>query len=409
MKKKGDRSSLKLKDRNFKLNTLLEVSNAINNLESDLDLFAHFRTVLIEKLSLGKGLLISKMDTWSVNIRFGEQLDFYNEDLINKCSEYSRITVLNDVEESILSSFDVLIPIYHKSEPLSYLLLGDFEGEKIEVSPIIRHLPFIQTLTNLIVVAQENKRLFNENLKQVALKKELDLARTMQKMLMPVGIPERNDLDIYALYQPHQEVGGDYYDFFQVSENETVFCMADISGKGISAALLMSNFQAMMHAILEYDRDMEKLVRSLNNRLLKNTKGEKFITAFIALYNHETNVLQYVNAGHQPALFYNGKEVVELSHGTTILGAIDILPHLDVGEIIVAPNSTLITFTDGVCELENDSLEEFGIESLKKNLMSSNDMDITRLISEIMGSINTFKGNMEFNDDLALMGIRFTH
>jgi len=118
------------------------------------------------------------------------------------------------------------------------LLLGDFDGEKIEVSPIIRHLPFIQTLTNLIVVAQENKRLYNENLKQVALQRELELASQMQNMLIPEKIPERSDLDISALYKPHQVVGGDYYDFFTISKNKTVFCMADVSGKGVSAAYL---------------------------------------------------------------------------------------------------------------------------------------------------------------------------
>ena len=171
--------------------------------------------------------------------------------------------------------------------------------------------------------------------------------------------------------------------------------------------MLMSNFQAMMHAILEYDRDLEKLARSLNHRLLKNANGEKFITAFIAIYDHETAELKYVNAGHQPALICNGEEVIELTEGTTILGALDDLPHLKIGSVRVAPNSTLIAYTDGVCELENDKLEEFGTENLKRILLVSNGKNIRDLIDEITVSIDQFRGEVEFNDDLALMGVRF--
>ena len=144
------------------------------------------------------------------------------------------ISVLNNHDDPILSKFDVIIPIFHKEKTLSYLLLGDFDGEKIEVSPIIRHLPFIQTITNLIVVAQENKRLFAESIANASMQTELELASRMQNMLIPETIPARKDLDVYSVYQPHQIVGGDYYDFFKISEDETGFCIADVSGKGIS-------------------------------------------------------------------------------------------------------------------------------------------------------------------------------
>ena len=407
MKKRGDRASDRLKERNFKLNTLLEVSTAINNLESDEQLFRHFQEILTDKLNLGKALLLSNIKGWNVDLYFGEMPAFRLGKLVEKCSPFNRITVLNDEEDTFLSKFDVIIPIFHKSNILSYLLLGDFDGEKIEVSPVIRHLPFVQTLTNLIVVAQENRRLFEENLERAAFKRELELASQMQNMLIPVHIPERNDLDISAVYQPHQVVGGDYYDFFKISEDKTVFCMADVSGKGISAAIVMSNFQAMMHAILAYDHDLEKLAHSLNERVFKNANGEKFITAFISIFNHRDRTLSYVNAGHQPALLSYGEDVIELEKGSPVLGAFDELPHLQLGEVSVKAGSNLIMYTDGVCEIENAKKIEFGVEGLKKILASYTNAPSKTLLDTIIKDINTYKGNLPYPDDLALMSIRF--
>ena len=407
MKKSADRASHKLKERNFKLSALLEVSTAINELESDQALFSHFQDILTNKLNLGRGLLLSYISDWSVDMYFGDMPAFRLGKLVDKCSPFNRITVLNDQTDVFLSRFDVIIPIFHKGSILSYLLLGDFDGEKIEVSPIIRHLPFIQTLANLIVVAQENKRLYDENLKQVAMQRELELASEMQNMLIPDKIPERNDLDISAFYLPHQVVGGDYYDFFTISKNKTVFCMADVSGKGISAALLMSNFQAMMHAILVYDHDLEKLAISLNERIAKNANGEKFITAFISIFNHKTRKLTYINAGHQPALLSDGKKIHELKLGCTVLGAMDILPKLEIGSVVVSPGSNLVMFTDGICEIENEKTEEFGVSGVVEIMKKHPNKGAKVLIDHIMKSTDKFKGKLEYPDDLALLSVRF--
>ncbi len=387
---------------------MLEVSSAINNLEYDLELYNHFKNILIEKLNLGRAILISDNDGWEVNIKFGIEA-FNEEDFISKCLEFDRITVLNTYNDSVFSEFDVIIPIFHKSKTLSYLLLGDFDGEKIEVSPIIRHLPFIQTLTNLIVVAQENKRLFAENLENAAMQKEVELASRMQNMLIPKQIPERKDLDIYALYQPHQIVGGDYYDFFQISDKQTVFCMADVSGKGMSAAMLMSNFQAMMHAMLEHSTDLKILANSLNRRVASNTQGEKFITAFVAVYDHENKELTYINSGHQPALFYHNGEVIELKEGSPILGAFDELPHLNIGKQKVSKNDILVCFTDGVCEVENMQNDEFGTEIIKSVIPKFNNAPVKEMVDAIMEEISIFKGDKDYQDDLALLSIRFSH
>ena len=113
-----------------------------------------------------------------------------------------------------------------------------FESE--EISPIIKHLPFIQTFTNIIAVAIENKNLAKEAIRQERIKKELELASEMQTMLLPTALPKDNKLDIAAFYKSHQQVGGDYYDVIWVNKTEIAMCIADVSGKGVSAAILMN-------------------------------------------------------------------------------------------------------------------------------------------------------------------------
>ncbi len=407
MKTADDRASRKLRERNFKLNTLLEVSNAINNLEHDKDLYNHYKDILIEKLSLGKVTLLSDYNGWGININVSEKKHKVS-DFIPDLLEMERITVLNDSEHPVISNYDVVIPIIHKAKPLAFLLLGDFDGEKIEVSPIIRHLPFIQTLTNLIVVAQENRRLFDESIEKAALQKELELASRMQDMLIPKQIPERKDLDIFALYKPHQVVGGDYYDFFQISEKHTVFCIADVSGKGISAAMLMSNFQAMMHALLENDKDLKNIATSLNDRVASNAQGEKFITAFIAVYNHKKKELTYVNSGHQPALFCHKGKMLELKKGSPVLGAFEELPHLNIGKQKVSKDDVMICFTDGVCEVENENKVEYGTSNLMEIIPTKRGKKSKVLVDSILKSLDQFKGKLDYPDDLALLSIRFT-
>ena len=155
---------------------------------------------------------------------------------------------INLSEQTQIKSFEIIIPVFHKSKPLAYLLIGDLE-DKVEVSPAIKHLNFVQTITNIIVVAIENKKLAKKSILQAALKKEMEFASQMQSMLFPSILPNDAQLNAAAFYLPQQEVGGDYYDFIWLNANEFAFCVADVSGKGVPAALLMSNFQANLRVL----------------------------------------------------------------------------------------------------------------------------------------------------------------
>src|SRR5690606_1439049 len=157
---------------------------------------------------------------------------------------------------------------------------GDVNQEKLELSAAIKHLPYVQTLTNIIVVAIENKKLFKENIRRAQITKELELAQDMQKLLFPQALPNTDVIQVAATYLPHAQVGGDYYDFIQLNNHEFIFCMADVSGKGVAAALLMSNVQATLHSLVNYTHDLKNIVSELNRRVITNTKSEKFVSLF---------------------------------------------------------------------------------------------------------------------------------
>jgi sigma-B regulation protein RsbU (phosphoserine phosphatase) len=186
-----------------------------------------------------------------------------------------------------------------------------------EIDHLKEVLPFIHTITNIIVVAIENKRLTKDTISQAQLQKELELAARMQSMLFPAHLPHDKRVDLAATYLPHQQIGGDYYDYIQLNPDELLVCIADVSGKGISAALLMSNFQANLNAKAHHFSSLKNLVIELNESVNKSAKGEKFITAFFAVLNTKTHTLNYVNAGQNPPFIFHNNEFTLLDKGTT--------------------------------------------------------------------------------------------
>ncbi|MGB0883041.1 MAG: PP2C family protein-serine/threonine phosphatase [Vicingaceae bacterium] len=405
MSKQSSNTKKRLELGKLKLDTLLQVTKGINRNFSKKELTEIYKHVLIEELKIGKLVLYSNSgDAWTQELCIGIECNSINvqNDLVN----IKEIKVLSSDKKEGLKPFDVIVPVFHKSKPLAYLLLGDFDGEKIEVSPIIKHLSFIQTLTNIIIVAVENKRLFKENLKQIAINKEMELASEMQTMLFPKNLPNNNEIEVAAKYHPHQLVGGDYYDFIELNRDEIAFCIADVSGKGVPAALLMSNFQASLRALIKRTSSLSELVIELNKNILANANREKFITAFIGKYNLLTRNLQYINAGHNPPQLLVGHQYKALTDGCTILGMFENLPSVTEKNITIPQESLLTCFTDGVVEQPNENNIEFEIEQLKKDILLNKESSPKEIIDSILESLENYKGNVEYKDDIALLCLR---
>jgi sigma-B regulation protein RsbU (phosphoserine phosphatase) len=347
-------------------------------------------------------------EDWNLLSRVGIKGKVKEIDVQKDLERFREITVIESSHSPILSEFDVVVPVFHKENPLAYLLIAGLKSGHVKLSDRMTYMSFVQTLTNIIVVAIENKRMAKQSLIQARIRKELEVASEMQKLLFPSDLPSNRRMDISAKYTPRHEVGGDYYDFIPLGDEEYIVCIADVSGKGISAAMLMANFQATIRTLFNYQRfDMEFLLEELNKKVMRSAKGEKFITFFIAHYNAHTRELKYVNAGHNHPILTNGRKFEYLDKGCIGLGMMDELPFIDVGKITLKPNTTLLLYTDGVVELENPEGEFFGTERLIKMIHSYYPLKMEDLNGLIFSKLDEWKGDLPLVDDTAVFGCRF--
>lgn len=399
-------NQIQLKD--FKLNSLLEITNAINTNRSVEEITRLFEFIVHEQLGFDKFVLFNKQDNWNHLLRVGYRGKVKDLDVDQELARFKEITVIESSQSKILMDFDVVIPVFHDERPLAYLLLGDVDIHDTGTGSRLNYLSFIQTLTNIIVVALENRRMQRQSIHQERFKKELEVASAMQKLLFPDDLPSNKRMDISARYTPRHEVGGDYYDFIPLGDDEYIICIADVSGKGISAAMLMANFQATIRTLFQYQRfDMEFLMEELNKKVIKSAKGEKFITFFIAHYNASTRKLSYVNAGHNHPFITNGRSVEDLDQGCIGLGMLDELPFINVGEKELQPNTTIVLYTDGVVELENQDHEFFGTDRLVKLVHSYYPLKMEDMNSLIFSKLDEWKGPLDLVDDTAIFSCRF--
>jgi phosphoserine phosphatase RsbU/P len=401
----------RLKISTFKLNALLAITQAINeNLPQD-ELLKRYEKLLKDDLNIGKILIFMYNATsWTCLLSSGfKEISSLNINIENDLMKYTEITFVSSRSITTSEPFDIIIPVFNNNKPLAYVLIGDIEEEGEGVSPTIKHLHFIQTLSNIIIVAIENMRLFQESLRQIAIKKELELASRMQSMLIPKNqeLPKNEKIWITAFYHPHLDVGGDYYDVINLSDTEVGFCIADVSGKGISAALLMSNFQANLRALFTSEISLPTLAGKLNDCVMKSANGEKFITLFIAKYNHETKELEYINAGHNPPILYKtqSKKLFFLKEGCVGMGMLEEIPVVRKGHINLKETTKLLCYTDGLVELMDAKEVEFGTTVIEQHI--SNTFSIKESIDNIIADQHILSGNKAIFDDITILGVEF--
>jgi len=395
---------------NFKLDTLLEITKMINENLPTQELLAKYEKLLMGKLSIGKLIIYGYDTSWELilksGFKFEELLDLDVEIDLLGITDITTVTAANLKDKTNL---DTIIPVFHNNKQAAFVLIGDVEEEREGVSPTIKHLHFIQTLTYLIIVAIENHKLMQQSLKQEALKRELQVASRMQEMLIPESytFPRNEKAYVDAFYLPHFDVGGDYYDFFSLNDHEYGFCMSDVSGKGISAAILMSNFQANLKALFTDAIPLNLLVQKLNEKVMNSANGEKFITLFIGKYNTKTRKITYINAGHNPPFFYETKtkKLTYLTTGCQGMGMLDHLRHIEIGEFTLTCDTKILLYTDGLVELEGEDSTEAGMEAVASCMRNNERIDEN--IKNIIETQNIGKKNAVFFDDISILGMQF--
>lgn len=267
---------------------------------------------------------------------------------------------------------------------------------------------FLNSLGNLALLSIQKSFLLEERIEKERIEEELNIAKTIQQGLLPSPLPDVKNLDIAARNISSQQVGGDYYDIIQTPEDNFLMAIADVTGKGVPAAILMANLQAMLHALTPVDITLAEASSRINDIIYNNTPSDKFITFFWGKYIPAELTFTYVNAGHNPPIFlrHDHEEPDELEEGGLILGAMPSMTPYQEIELNLSPGDLIVFYTDGVTEAMNESQdEEYGEERLIDCIKQHRHLEPEELLDVIITDINEFSKDIQY-DDITLMIIR---
>lgn len=384
----------------LQIKSLLTITQAINdNIPAD-GLYSMYQNFLSWDMGISTMALFIKCEgiEWDCVSDINYKRSSYKK-LVFELLRYERLHTVKDTDHEALQEFDIIIPVFHKKEPIAYSLIGGIKSRE----DLYNKIQFITTITNIIAVAIENKRLFKRKLQQEKLNKEIELARDVQKMLIPEHLPKFKNYQLSSIYKPHSNIGGDYLDYIEFNENKFAFCIADISGKGVPAALLMANFQAMIQSLIYQYRDLETFILALNEAVYRITKSDKFITFFIAQVDIINKTLTYVNAGHYPPLLVANGKIRKLESGCTVIGAFDKLPEIKEETIQLEKDTTILSFTDGLADLRNKKGEFYEDDKIEAFVLKHASKDVDSFNEELLKEIDSFKGETTYVDDIAIL------
>jgi sigma-B regulation protein RsbU (phosphoserine phosphatase) len=265
---------------------------------------------------------------------------------------------------------------------------------------------------------QSVSTLIEEQRRRQRLENELSIAQEVQQQLFPRSLPNLPGIEIEAICRPARVVSGDYYDFIRISPTRLAIALADISGKGISAALLMANVQAALRSdVLRYrdgrggapreDIDTAEIVSHLNLHLFRNTSSERYATFFFGVFDSETRQLHYTNAGHLPPFYVCGTNVRRLETGGMVVGLFNDVPFRQ-GAVEIEHGGMLVAYSDGLIEPENVYGEEFGAERLTEVAQRNKDSSSHQIAEAMMQAADEWSGTPEQADDMTVIVMRFS-
>ena len=298
---------------------------------------------------------------------------------------------------------DIIVPMEVQGKTKGLILLGERITKQ---SYSEADIEFIYSVGSLAIISIENKRLFLEELEKRKMEEELELAREIQQNLLPQTFPRFSNFDIAAVNMSSKQVGGDYYDVIPFDKNNFYIAIADVSGKGTPASLLMANIQAFLQVICRHGLEIEKSTGLINDLISANTSDGRFITFFWALINNEEKKTTYVNAGHNHPLLIRNGEIRKLHKGGMILGVMETTIPYESETINLQMDDVIVLFTDGISEAMNKEFEEFSDERLEENSVKLSSFSAKEILDGITNEVTDFTKGASQSDDITMVVIK---
>jgi phosphoserine phosphatase RsbU/P len=401
---------LAVEQRNQLLETLFEMSTELGSVFTREQIIQTFSFRLMGQLMVSKFALALKNSQQEMELlinRFGVLFEKGKVNLLDKLTTLRLVEELNIDQEnkSILvnSGIALLTPLKVKGDIRGVLAVGKkMRGEFTEFDK-----KFIEALGSTVVTALENARLFQQEVEKKRMEGELDVARTIQRKLLPESCPVIEGCNISAINISSKQVGGDYYDCIYDKElHRTYFAIADVSGKGMPASLLMANLQAAYRVLVPLKLPIEDLTARLNDIIYINTTPDKFVTLFCAELCHQSNTLTYTNAGHNPPILMTSEgKITELEEGGIILGAMETMIPYQRGSVTVHSGDVLLLYTDGISEAMDINNVEFGEDTLRQVLFDSRTQTSDEILNSVVTAVKNHVGSAPQSDDITAMAI----
>ncbi|MCB0729410.1 MAG: SpoIIE family protein phosphatase [Ignavibacteriae bacterium] len=391
------------------------LDSKINQLNSIFDLGKEFSSILeIERVSkllvysISAQMLVSKYAIVIFNENSNLILESKYEE--SKLNEIMSSEEINSINSAILLNENntfcrncselgiaLIVPMMIKKVKKGLIFLGS-RITKNQYSK--SDIEYISSIASFAIISIENSRLFDEALEKQKLEKDLEIARSIQQNLLPKKLPKSSVYQIDAVNKTAKMVGGDYFDIVEISKNEILIAIADVSGKGIQASLLMANLQAFLKSIYKQNYKLQEASNFLNDLVSENTTNGSFITFFWGILNLENKQFTYVNMGHNPPLLIRDKKITKLKKGGMILGVMKTVIPYEYETVELKSNDAIILFTDGVTEAMNINNEEYGDERLENLCLQNSENEAKSILKKILADVELHTKGANQSDDI---------
>lgn len=404
-----------LKKTNRILDSRISRLNSLFELSKEFGLFSESTKVarLLVYSVIGQ-FLVQKFAVVSFegkNIKILES-KFSQDELMFTLNKYDIKLMTNSIHKNEIANnyadlqkfgIELIVPMQLQGETRGLILLGKRANES-EYSEA--DIEYIYSVGSLAIVSIENQKLFKEALEKQKLEEDLEIAHDIQKNLLPHKIPQFSNFDVVANTVFSKQVGGDYYDVITLDNNNFCIAIADVSGKGVAAALMMANLQAFLKTICKQGMKIDEATGLINDLITENTTEGKFITFFWAIIENDTRQMVYVNAGHNHPLLIRKGKIKKLDKGGIILGVMKTLIPYSSEKLQLEKDDVIILFTDGVSEAMNQNGEEFSDERLEKLSLSLAEKTVIEISNIIQNEVTKFAYGTVQSDDITLMVIK---
>jgi len=414
-----DIDAIKSEHKDFSV--ISEVSKALI-LHKPLDeLLEHIMDLISERIDMDRGILMLKEEGQFIpkvvrinNKQLMNQKIQVSQSIISTAVDRHSSILISDVQsdarfraqDSILKlniQSAMCVPLWNNRE-----IIGIIYSDRISLMEQYTDddLRLLTLLSNLAAVKIENAMLFEQALEKEKMEKELALAAQIQQDLLPKSSPDYKNYEIMGTNVPCYQVGGDYYDYITIDENRIAVVIADVSGKGVSASLLMASLRAALHAEINPDYDIKKMAAKLNNFVHSSSSSNSFISFCYCELNRQNGEIHYINSGHNPPIVIDKKKRINRMETCGLCLGMFPQQEYECKSLVLNPGDTALLYTDGFTESRNPQNEEFSEEGLIRLLKKSTKLSAGEIMTDVCDALKDFSAGAPPMDDMTLVVIK---